>query len=315
MQRIQTLSQTVAAPAIARPHAGTSSRLLHLENTGPVVPHPPPRPWDDQTYVDLPYDNPYYTRSIQDVLWLPQDPMSTLSLENTIDLHQSITCDPNAGEIGTWLGQADKTSSPLSISRRSERCSPVFPRSSSSIRQYTGTEDVELPPGIAQRVRSLQKREDVEEANGRRPSIWRRVSSFSGNASTTQDVRRPSAFSTFSALTSSVHSHQQTSLLSPEDQQTGLPSELGTRPDMQAQADYVRSAFSPGDAEVTETEIVRPSYRQVLSTQEVLQLEIQAEEAEALEQRIMKEEEETQAASGRHLWWAPSWMFRTPQST
>jgi hypothetical protein len=309
-----TLSQTVAATVNVRPHAGTGTRLLHLENTGPVVPHPPPRPWDDQTHVDLSYDNPYYTRTIRDVLWLPQDPMSKLSLENTIDLRQSITCDPNVGELGTWLGQADTTSSPLSISQRSDRSSLILLRSSSLIRQYTGTEDVELPPGIARRVQSLRKGEDAEEANGRRPSIWRRVSSFSGmtDASATQGVRRPSVLSHFSAFRSSVHLPQQTSLLSLEDQQTGPPSELGTRPDMQAQADYVMSAFSPADAEVTE--VVRPSHRQVLSTQEVLQLEIQAEEAEALERRIMKEEEEAKAASGRYLWWVPSWMFRTPQS-
>ena len=51
-----------------------------------VVPHLAPGPWDDQTMVDRPYNNPFYSRPIDNFLWLPRNPCATLDLDDTVDL-------------------------------------------------------------------------------------------------------------------------------------------------------------------------------------------------------------------------------------
>ncbi|KAI6114009.1 hypothetical protein F5141DRAFT_1195070 [Pisolithus sp. B1] len=56
--------------------------------------------WDDEPRHDIPYDNPYYNRPITSALWLPRNPCGVLDLDDTIDLHQSLTSEPGAGDLG-----------------------------------------------------------------------------------------------------------------------------------------------------------------------------------------------------------------------
>ena len=71
-----------------------------------VVPHPPVAPWEDIP----PYqrmrgysDQPAYTDDYDDFLWLPRDPLSTLDLDDTVEMRLSITTSGGgSGRIGDW---------------------------------------------------------------------------------------------------------------------------------------------------------------------------------------------------------------------
>jgi hypothetical protein len=317
----QSISGLLGVDQTPRAALGTL-QLPRVDSQSPVVPHAPPVPWDDQTHVDFHYDNPYYTRSIKDVLWLPRDPFAVLSLDDTVDLRRSITSEPSAGELGTWLGQAGPSGSPVPISHSSSSLSPAHQRLPSfPVHQFLGDEEIELPPGIARRVQSVHNENDVEDANERRPSFWKRKSSGSdwrsfSNGSRVQ-VQRPSTYSPggpFRSLSAGQRLPRSRSFFAGERPRQRSATELGTRPDLHAQADFVRSALSLASPQLPEAEVALPAPPRTLKTHEALEMEIQAEEAEALEERLKQEEEEAEAAEGRYLWWVPSWMFRPTPS-
>ncbi|WVQ97269.1 hypothetical protein IAU59_004380 [Kwoniella sp. CBS 9459] len=72
-----------------------------------VEPHPPLQPWEDIP----PYhrargynDQPAYTDPIDNFLWLPRDPLSTLDLDDTIEMRLALTTSAGgAGKIGDWF--------------------------------------------------------------------------------------------------------------------------------------------------------------------------------------------------------------------
>lgn len=71
-----------------------------------VVRHPSLPPWEDIP----PYqrsrayeDQPAYTDDYDDFLWLPRDPLSTLDLDDTVELRLSLTTSAGgSGRISTW---------------------------------------------------------------------------------------------------------------------------------------------------------------------------------------------------------------------
>lgn len=80
--------------------------IHHDPATRLVVPHPPLRPWEDIP----PYqrmrgysDQPAYTDDYDDFLWLPRDPLSTLDLDDTVEMRLSLTTSVGgSGRIGDW---------------------------------------------------------------------------------------------------------------------------------------------------------------------------------------------------------------------
>jgi len=82
------------------PHSETSSSPM-------VVTHHL-MPWDDQHPYDLPYHNPFYTKSFEEFLWLPRNPGGLLDLDDTIKLKVAITVEETAGRLGAWLGIEDR---------------------------------------------------------------------------------------------------------------------------------------------------------------------------------------------------------------
>lgn len=74
-----------------------------------VMPHPPLQPWEDIP----PYqrmrgynDQPGYTDDYDDFLWLPRDPLSTLDLDDTVEMRLSLTTSCGGpGRIGDWPPQ------------------------------------------------------------------------------------------------------------------------------------------------------------------------------------------------------------------
>lgn len=301
--------------------------------SGPVVDHPSPAPWDDQTVDDLPYDNPFYTRAFANVLWLPRDPTGILDLDDTIDLKVSLTVDPAAGKLGTWLGLPE-TSSPDEIPEEGgpPPAPPAHRSSSSDTTSFPvidGTEEIDLPLAIARRVKS--KEDGIEKTvRPRRPSAYRnKVSGGSiGPASGSgqgQAPRRPSilddtalplAFRSFSdgngrgsypnpgrGRSSSIMSALQ---LPPRIHRSrSTDHEFGTRPDRHAQADFVAANISGSRISLS-----TPSRPNNLSASEAITWEVMAEESAALHDRI--EEEQAEAKSVTTKSWLTSWMFKKP---
>ena len=74
-----------------------------------VIPHPPLQPWEDIP----PYqrmrgysDQPAYTDDYDDFLWLPRDPLSTLDLDDTVEMRLSLTTSSGgSGRVGDWPPQ------------------------------------------------------------------------------------------------------------------------------------------------------------------------------------------------------------------
>jgi hypothetical protein len=140
-----------------------------------VVPHSSPIPWDDQTTIDLPYDNPFYTRTYADVLWLPRNPCGILNLDDTIDLKVSLTTDVPAGQLGTWLDIPETNSPHEAPQGRDSKLLGSQSLAATSLPPVDGTEDIRLPPVIARRVQS--KEDGVEQAlRPKRPPAYRRIS-------------------------------------------------------------------------------------------------------------------------------------------
>ncbi|VDC00686.1 unnamed protein product [Peniophora sp. CBMAI 1063] len=74
-----------------------------MESDAPLVtPHPPHPRWDDEPDPDKPYENPYYSAPIGSSLWLPRNPCGLLDLDDTVDVHRSLTTVEAAGGLGEW---------------------------------------------------------------------------------------------------------------------------------------------------------------------------------------------------------------------
>jgi hypothetical protein len=145
----------VAAHAfVSSPTALTDTLSIYQsthQHTCPVAPHPAPDPWDDQTVVDRPYNNPFYSRPVDNVLWLPRNPCGMLDLDDTIDLR-------------TPLGiQISELVSPTESPRETKTAS-LFQRLSEGPLP-NGSEEIELPAVIIKRIRSREG--DVQQTSNR----------------------------------------------------------------------------------------------------------------------------------------------------
>ncbi|KAG5648334.1 hypothetical protein DXG03_004906 [Asterophora parasitica] len=304
-----------------------SNGTMHLNLTaaiGPVADHPPPIPWDDQTTVDLPYDNPFYTRTFDNILWLPRNPFGILDLDETVDLKVSLCVDVAAGMLGTWLGLTEN-SSPDGVPEA--QSSTGLPPSSSDNPFYDGTEEIELPPVIAQRV---QSREDgIEQTlRPRRPSAYRRKNSsatVSANLSTgtSLEPRRPSvrgenslpvnfrSFSDGNGPNTTTGRGRSSSILSvlqsprmPRARSTD--HEFGRRPTLQVHAEVLSGHI---DGSKSQLSVASRARSHNVSAREAIFNEVLAEEKAALIDRIEDEEAEKQKAAATKSW-LTAWMFR-----
>ncbi|KAG7440881.1 uncharacterized protein BT62DRAFT_567336 [Guyanagaster necrorhizus] len=289
---------------------------------GPVVPHPSPVSWDDLTTADLPYDNPYYTRAISNVLWLPRNPCGLLDLDDTIDLKTSITVEASAGKLGTWIG-IPETDSPLQMSTLSLHPShvslPPSERRASSF-AVDGTEEIDLPPAIARRIES--KEGDIEQATGpRRPSTLRVRHITSQKQPSMSSMRPPiKSFRSYSEVIEPMKKRSNSLLSffeSPQLGSTGRPGssnrlasphssprQLSLRPNMLAQGDFVTanaSRMSMG---------APPQLRRAenISAHHAILREVMAEEESALVNRLEEEDADAEKATTKSRF--TSWMFK-----
>jgi len=298
---------------------GASNQLIG-GSLDPVVDHPLPIPWDDQTTVDLPYDNPYYTRAIDNVLWLPRDPYGVVDLDDTIDLKVSLTVEVAAGKLGTWLGLQE--TDPSEGRSENESHSPERYSVRSNVSPMDGTQDITLPVPIAERIQSegdgFQHRVSPKRPSFRRPrtsdselgtsrSGWRRR-----RPTVSSDNAVPLALHSFSGRTKRRHgavrpSSSMPSLQIPHQPPHGVERKLPIHPGFRVHGEV---AASPGD----ESSLMSiPAPRSIkVSTSEAIFHEVLAEERAALIDRIEDEQAETQKTTTTKSW-LTSWMFTKPQ--
>jgi hypothetical protein len=307
-----------------------------------VSSHPPVVAWNDNSHVQVPYDNPYYTRAISDVLWLPRDPFGMLDLDETVDLHMSLTSEPTTGRLGEWHGHVQSTVSASPISFPGSPLPAVFTPSitgtlddrrsiliSSPGRQYTGQDDIKLPSGIASRVTNLENEDDIERApRERRPSLFDRRNSSNkdrdsiigirpqGTRRSTTDKQRPPPLN----FPSSSASGEQDSRFAPS-YTSARPSQqrvrsdstvTQVRPDAHAQATLAQSTlasghFSPANL-IQPSDGVEVAHTRHVTTQEAVLNEVIAEEQEAAEERLREEQAEADHANGKRSW-LTSWIY------
>ncbi|KAJ7459911.1 hypothetical protein FB451DRAFT_1341703 [Mycena latifolia] len=285
----------------------------------PIVPHPSPPTWDDDNTTDLPYDNPFYTRTINNALWLPRDPFGKLDLDDTIDLKIALTVDPTGGRLGFWL-DLPETASPMQMSLVSSVSTPPEERpsaESSPEQSFDGSEEIELPLVIAKRA---QANDDVEQTTRRRrPSTFRRK--VSGSSTVGSRPRRPTVAPRMSSRSFSEgagrHRERSPSILSTlqpptMDRVRSADWDIGVRPDIHAQADFVLSHSSTSRLSVPAPPPPPPMTKHRssnVSTNAAIVHEVMAEEQVALADRLEEEEVEAEKATKPRSWFT-SWMFK-----
>ncbi|KAI0632056.1 DUF221-domain-containing protein [Trametes polyzona] len=296
-------------------------------NTTAVSKHPPHPAWEDESSTSHSYANPYYTRDIDNVLWLPRDPMGILDLDDTVDLRMSLTTQPGAGRLGAWR-EEDYIETDLSIPFATsfgsvDETDSLHP---SYYMRLDGTEEIMLPPAIASRVGSIDK-EEVEVAPIPRRQSKRRKSNQSApgmqlgiRRPSTFDVSSSSAFRSMSIGSDSRGSSRMPgpSLFRPSESRrrnraASMDYELGMRrTSLPRQSRISRSVLSVIDPPATSPPPAVYSHQsgssKVISVQEAVYSVAIAEEEDAAEDVKVREEEEQEQVQQPKSW-LTSWMF------
>ncbi|KAH9891938.1 DUF221-domain-containing protein [Cubamyces lactineus] len=297
-----------------------------------VSKHPPHPAWEDESSTSHTYANPYYTRNIDNVLWLPRDPLGILDLDDTVNLRMALTTQPAAGRIGGWRDEdfieTELSSIPFVASFGSiDETESLHP---SYYRQVDGTEEIQLPPAIASRVGSIEKEGDIEVAPIPRRQSKRRKSNHSAPGShlgirrpSTFDVTSPSAFRSMSigsdSRASSRGRRPSGSFFMPSDPRrrnraASMDYELGMR---RTSHHHHRHPMSRSALSVVESPTTLPppvvygsqhSGSKIISVQEAVYTVAIAEEEDAAEDVKEREEEEAEQLQQPKSW-LTSWMF------
>lgn len=198
-------------PVQSSPEREETLKKLISPTTRPplVTEHEKHPPWDDSSRLDRPFDNPYYVRPIDNHLWLPRNPVGLLNLDDTVNVFRSLTSDASLGQLGEWVEEGialadlpDAESVDNASLADTDSISPP-PVRRGMTGSLSGSEDIQLPPEIAQRVENLENERDVdhaEEFGARRPPAFRRPSlvpsfrrpSLISRRSTNSDFKRDS---------------------------------------------------------------------------------------------------------------------------
>ena len=229
----------------------------------------------------------------------------------------SITVEASVGQLGTWLGLGE-TVSPISTPSPPEQTttSPVM-QCSLGLPEVDGTESIDLPPIIAQRVQA--KEGGVEQVlRGRKSTIYpRRPSTGDKNSSNPMSVRiqRPQtaerpmlpSYRSFSDSTSNRPRSSLSALqLPPMDtvDRVRPDQELGIRPDAHAQAEFVA-------ANTSRISLKPPNLSRTpnVSAAQAIFHEVVQEERQALWDRLEEETAEAKQSKSTKSW-LTSWMFR-----
>lgn len=285
-----------------------------------VTPHVVHPTWDDEPSASHPYDIPYYTAPIEDVLWLPRDPLGTLDLDETVDVRTSLTSQPTAGALGAWVDDISEHALSSASLLADEHLSPA-----SAPRELDGTEQIELPAEIEIRINDL-KGEDVVESTARTRSLFtRRASSYSTNADRFAPPRpdgistQPRSFSLGADLNADGVAGPSTLFSSSgrrrRNRSATLDYELGLRSEARLES---RSAISVNERRSPSPFLGRRSplakgarsiaSGSMITAREAVVSEVIMEERQAAEEQLRQDEVEEEKAHEPRSW-LTAWMF------
>lgn len=303
---------------------------------GPVHSHPPTVAWNDEPNINTPYDNPFYTKAISDILWLPKDPFGILDLDDTVTLSVSITSEPFAGQLGVCH---EVVSSPIPNLPLLSPPSPVPAWPTSSIaasedrhsimvttptQKYRGDEEIELPPAIAARVADLDREDDVQQAPADRPpSIFARRKSSAKDAEnlgatgrrpgSRDDDHPPMGFRSASSYSAEQSSRETPSLWAAVEQQRSRSASVVTRgsgkrplPIFAPPASGSRLTVVPDLQQSSSRIDIEPGKQ--ISTQEAVVNEVITEEQEAARERLKEEQADAERAKDKKSWMT-AWIY------
>ena len=109
---IRRSDQIMASESDAELRHEPDHAIFHRPAQKVVIPHHPLRSWEDIP----PYqrsrgynDQPAYTDDYDDFMWLPRDPLSTLDLDDTVEMRLALTTSAGgSGRIGDWPPHGDE---------------------------------------------------------------------------------------------------------------------------------------------------------------------------------------------------------------
>jgi hypothetical protein len=310
--------------------------------------HPSVPAWDDEPDPDHSYDNPYYSAPIGSSLWLPRNPCGILDLDDTVDMHMSLTTVETAGELGLWHTPSTVPSSqppssqpivfPLTTSPEQEEAPTPPPtnsppsgsiRAQSSlllqpVRNFSGTESISLPPRIEARTHDpAEYDEELENALLKRPSGFRRRSSRGSIGSTSYFAGHGNGLYRPNTIDAGRIRDRRGSALSQPPTSSSL---LGLRrkaramstgahvdmpPDGSAQAAFTRASML--ELGIPPAAQSRLTVGSAVTAHEAVQAEVIAEEREVADTHLREEAEEA-IRSTRHRGWWQRWAFATPKT-
>lgn len=301
------------------------------EDTKPtlVVSHPPHPVWDDDSNPDTPYENPYYTRPINDILWLPRDPLGILNLDDTVDVRMALTSDPGAGKLGAWQEDEFLCSAIESAFATSFGSVDADSLSVQYSPQPEGSEVLAPPPSVMSRSAS-QQRPHSADATLRRPSLLSppRPSHVSRDSDRSSSPRRPMPLkdrpSTAGFRSFSLGADSMASTARPTSSHLSVPSVRHHR-----QRSVSVDALSVGPISASPSQLsgsvglrsmirmpstrlpsgsTSPGAASIISTREVVVSEAIAEEQVAAQQRQRQDVDDEERAKEPRSW-LTSWIY------
>lgn len=328
------------------PPPGPSTTPLSRRNTSApqqnvklsvVTPHAKHPVWDDSPDLDRPYENPFYVAPIDNYLWLPRNPFGVLDLDDSVDMHESLTSEPGAGKLGQWMNGTVESRVLFSGELADTPSSMTSPESnhSQSIREFpfrmgrrlSGTEEIALSSTLSSRINRIEQEDDVDQARPHRPilgrsrSYGRRLSNARGPStpdgqpgSTGRSVNQSPA-----GLPDRSVSGLSDALITPQGLFRSTPHDPVNEPDVQAQAAFVESSPSVSvsmHAASKEPRLTR-RYENATSAsvpmREAVVGEVIAEEQVEAMDRIRREEEEQRLKDSQRPSWWNAWLWhRSP---
>ncbi len=121
------------------------------------------QPWDDAPRYDLTYENPHYTRPIENVLWLPVNPCDIIDLDQTLDVFRALTSEPGAGALGQWINESSSIMAEPPETRRLADASEDFHEEEQVIEvPLSGMETIVLPSSIEARLETADNVDSAE---------------------------------------------------------------------------------------------------------------------------------------------------------
>ncbi|KAH9912692.1 uncharacterized protein BXZ73DRAFT_107327 [Epithele typhae] len=305
------------------------------ETPAVVTRHSPHPRWEDESSPNHTYENPYYTRDIDNFLWLPADPLETLNLDDTINLRMSLTTQPGAGRLGPWRDE-DFIETGLSLNLATSFGSIEEDEETGSTtngsfyRRLDGSEQIRLPPVIASRVAAGE--DDVETAGPiQQRTTKRRKSSIRSNSGTSHlSVGRAddpgsseyrstsigSAVSNMSSIGSPPAFMLPTDPRRRNRRAMSMDHEMGVRRPNRIPSFGARSTVSVVDPKPGTTPPVysHGTMSRTISVHDAVYGVAIVEEEDALLEEHEREAEEAEQLKQPKTW-LTAWMFRTGSST